>query len=65
MVGDNVKGELMALGIDMDSGVDRPGAHMLKKGIKHTSIKVVNTEVIRTGTVMVLDTERDDWESWS
>lgn len=62
---DNVKRELMALGIDMDTGADSPRAHMLKEGIKHTGITVVNTEVIHMGTVMVPDTKRDDWESWS
>ncbi len=34
--------ENMALGIDMDTGADSPGALMLKEGIKHTVITVVN-----------------------
>lgn len=65
MVGDHLIRGFIALSIDMGIGVDVPGAHTLKEGMKHTDIKVVDTEVIHMGTVMVLDTERKDWELWS
>lgn len=60
MEGDHLIRGFMALNIDMGIGVDTPGAHVLKKGMKHTDIKVVDTEVIHMGTVMVLDTEGKD-----
>ncbi|KAL1277906.1 hypothetical protein QQF64_024579 [Cirrhinus molitorella] len=59
------KTKTLECSIDIDTEADKPGARMLKEGMKHTGVKVVDTEVIRMGTVMVLDTERDDWESWS
>jgi len=61
MVGDHLIRGFMVLSIDMGIGVDIPEAHVLKEAMKHT---VVDTEVIviHMGTVMVLDTERKDWE---